>query len=66
MKKLLIMVLVVVLLTITVGPAFADSDHAKHPSHCPGVGAPHNHPIPPGYAAADAPGPIGPTHGQAD
>ena len=61
MKKLLILVLVVLLLlTITVGPALADSDHANHPGHCPGVGAPHNHPIPPGYAGADAPGPNNP------
>ncbi len=66
MKKLLILVLVLLLLAITVGPVFADSDDAKHPDHCPGFdnnngdGRISNHPIPPGWAAADPPGPLTP------
>lgn len=60
MKKVMLLVLVVCVVLLIAGPVYADSDHANHPDHCPGVGAPHNHPIPPGYAGADAPGPIGP------
>jgi len=60
MKKTILLVLVLLMLMMPV-LAYADSDHANHPDHCPGEGAPHNHPIPPGYAGADAPGPIGGT-----
>jgi len=68
MKKLLIVVLVVLLLAITVGPAFAGSEDAPrgHPEHNPGWdnasrnGNICNHPIPPGWAAAPAPGPNNP------
>jgi hypothetical protein len=60
MKRLLILILVLLVLLAAVGPVFADSDEANHPSHpnCPGEGTTCNHPIPPGWAATDPPGPL--------
>jgi hypothetical protein len=66
MKRLLILILVVLVLLAVVGPVFADSDDANHPDHCPGFednpgnGNISNHPIPPGWAEADSPGPLNP------
>jgi hypothetical protein len=63
MKKLLILVMVLMVLLAAVVPVFADSDEANHPEHCPGFdnnngdGNIVNHPIPPGWAEADPPGP---------
>ena len=60
MKKLILLLLVLLLLLI---PAVvsADADHANHPDfNNTGSGENMNrHPIPPGWAETDPPGPIG-------
>jgi len=68
MRKFLLLLLVVLLLLAVVVPVFADSEDAprEHPDHNPGWdnasrnGNICNHPIPPGWAEADPPGPLTP------
>ena len=65
-KKLLLLLIVLLVLLAAVVPVFADSEDAKHEDHIPGwdnasrEGNIENHPIPPGWAEAAAPGPLNP------
>jgi hypothetical protein len=68
-KRLLLLLLVLVLILAAVVPVYADCEAGEspcHPDHPPGFkdnpgdGKISNHAIPPGYAGADAPGPLTP------
>lgn len=67
MRKKLLLFMTVLLVLLAAGvPVFADSEDANHPDHIPGFdlnngdGNISNHPIPPGWAEADPPGPLDP------
>ena len=64
MKKLLLLLTILLLVLAIVAPAYADSEWAQHDDHCPGTGDGRTeHPIPPGWAEAAPPGPLGETWG---